>query len=429
MGHQTLGKTQNHKRAMIIKVCIRSSVGASFIGIAVGAIVIKYPHLNPIIIGFILALIGGAFIGLFSSRKNLKEFVDPALIIADFATEVANGNLTKQIENVDQGYMAIVANALNDMVNRLRDLITQTDKATIVMAESSNVLLALSEETGAASSEVNKSIDDIAHGSIDQALATNNITNLITALAQTITSVANNNQQSVEMSVNTQKAIAEGLAAVQTQNVKADESHAALQEVSLAVTMLNDNSSQIGQIVEVISSIAHQTNLLALNASIEAARAGEHGKGFAVVADEVGKLAEQSALSAAEITSLIKQMQTNTNKVVKEMDTAKDVYGDQIIAINATSSIFDTIVTSVNNIDTDIQEISAATEQMAASTDEVVETVQNLASFAKLTADNSQEICSLADNQEEAIAGMIKQIELLNRQSEDVKEILKTFII
>ncbi len=428
-GEFNMGKFSSQEKGMIVKVCIRSSIGASVIGLTIGVILTKYPGVNPILLGVIVASIGGGMIGLYSSMQNIKEFVGPALIMAEFAREVASGNLTKRIENVNAGYMGTVAAALNEMASRLRDLITQTDTATIIIADSSSVLLALSEETGAASSEVTKSMHEIASGSDNQALATDSITNLIISLTETILSVANNNQKCVEMSINTQQATSQGVQAVETQNLKIDQSYSALEEVSSAVGMLNENSSKIGQILEVISSIADQTNLLALNAAIEAARAGEHGKGFAVVAEEVRKLAEQSATSAAEIDSLIKQMQTNTKKVVDEMGTTKNVYREQIEAINSTSTIFNTIVTSVNNMDLEIQEISAATQEMAASTDELVEAVKNVAVIARESANHSNEASTLTQNQEESINAMITHIEKLNTQSQQVKTILNTFTV
>ena len=90
-------------------------------------------------------------------------------------------------------------------------------------------------------------------------------------------------------------------------NQLAEQGGQAVQKSIEAMELIRTSSTQIAEIIQVISEIASQTNLLALNAAIEAARAGEHGMGFAVVADEVRKLAERSNQAAGEITTLIKE--------------------------------------------------------------------------------------------------------------------------
>jgi methyl-accepting chemotaxis protein len=112
--------------------------------------------------------------------------------------------------------------------------------------------------------------------------------------------------------------------AAEALTVAADAAQLSAQTTQL-MTKLGDSSAQIGDVVKVITSIAHQTNLLALNATIEAARAGEMGKGFAVVASEVKDLSQETAKATTSISEQIAAIQHDATGAVEAIRHVTEV--------------------------------------------------------------------------------------------------------
>jgi methyl-accepting chemotaxis protein len=152
---------------------------------------------------------------------------------------------------------------------------------------------------------------------------------------------------------------------------------------------LSKAASLIGDVVELINSIAGQTNLLALNATIEAARAGEAGRGFAVVAAEVKALAEQTANATGEIGKQIAGMQTATDESV---GTIKEI-GE---TIGRMSEISSTIASAVEEQGAATQEISRNVQQAAQGTMQVSSNIADVQRGAGETGSASSQVLSAA---------------------------------
>lgn len=155
------------------------------------------------------------------------------------------------------------------------------------------------------------------------------------------------------------------------------------------ISNLSDASSRIGDVVELINTIASQTNLLALNATIEAARAGDAGRGFAVVASEVKVLAEQTARATSEIGQQITGMQAATKDSVLAI---KGISG----TIERLSEIASTIAAAVEEQGAATQEIARNVQQAAHGTQEVSSNIADVQRGAVETGGASSQVLSSA---------------------------------
>jgi methyl-accepting chemotaxis protein/CHASE3 domain sensor protein len=157
------------------------------------------------------------------------------------------------------------------------------------------------------------------------------------------------------------------------------------------VSELSKAAARIGDVVELINTIAGQTNLLALNATIEAARAGEAGRGFAVVASEVKALAEQTAKATGEIGQQITGIQAATQDSVNAI---KEISG----TIEKLSEISSTIASAVEEQGAATQEISRNVQQAAQGTQQVSSNITDVQRGASETGSASSQVLSAAQS-------------------------------
>jgi methyl-accepting chemotaxis protein len=176
---------------------------------------------------------------------------------------------------------------------------------------------------------------------------------------------------------------------VQESSRVAHEAVAQAQKTNDRVSELSKAASRIGDVVELINTIAGQTNLLALNATIEAARAGEAGRGFAVVAAEVKALAEQTAKATGEISLQISGIQAATQDSVGAIKEIGDTIGRM-------SEISSTIAAAVEEQGAATQEISRNIQHAAQGTSQVSANITDVQQSATETGSASAQVHSAA---------------------------------
>jgi methyl-accepting chemotaxis protein len=291
------------------------------------------------IIGIILGVVM-AYIITRGIITGLKKGVD-------FATAIAKGDLTAEIDIDQKDEIGLLARSLKIMVSKLKEIVSDITSGA--------------ENIASASQQLSSGSEEMSQGASEQASSTEEVSSSMEEMTSNIQQNTDNAQETEKISVMAAKGISEVEKA-------AKESLTSIKQIAEKITIVND--------------IAFQTNILALNAAVEAARAGEHGRGFAVVAAEVRKLAERSKIAADEIISL-------STYSVKATEESGELMSKIIPEIDKTARLVQEITASsleqnsgADQINGAIQQLNQVTQQNAAASEEMSTSSEELSSQA-----------------------------------------------
>lgn len=378
-----------------------------------------------LVLGALAILIG---IGI---AINLGRFISrPVVTISNAAKEIASGNLTiPEITVKNNDEIGDLATSFNLMSRNLRDLIDQVGSNAEYLAASAEKLTTSAEETSLVTEQIASSMQGVASGVDEQFKTIEESSSSINEMTRGVREIAQNTLIVSDKAMEGHDKASGGVDAIQTVIGQMNSIHQTVSELAVLISKLGERSTEIGQIVRVITEIAASTNLLALNASIEAARAGEHGRGFTVVVAEIRKLAEQSSLSAQQVSTLNISIQEETQQAIHSMDNATKEVAAGIEVVNTAGDSFEYIQESVNVVSMQIQEISSSVQQMAAGTDQLVHSMKFITEVSENTVSSSQKVASSAEEQEATMREISASANDLSRMADQLQTVIGRFTL
>ncbi len=369
------------------------------------AISISNEVLSSITIGTIVAAILAVIIIMLIINWTISQQIKRISTVRDALQEISEGeaDLTKRINLESSDEIGQLVIASNGMMDNFQSIMQELKTKAEVIHDATKGIQQITNQTNKAAQQIKNESTNVVNDAITQYQSTEDCANAMEELAKGIQNITSSIMEIAHFSNQTEQNAIGGQQTIdnlleQLSNLHDKTLHSV--ESSKSLVKL---SNRIGEFTAVITGISDQTNLLALNASIEAARAGEFGKGFAVVAEEVRKLAEESRIAADHISSVVIDVQRETEGIVHAISKTSDVLDDGRNIANRAQKTFSEITQGIKVIAQQVDNVSAASEEMAASTEEITASLEGVA----LVSENSSKLAqSMAHHSERQLSQM-----------------------
>lgn len=349
--------------------------------------------------------------------------------MSDAAYRISKGDFTQKIDMASAGSLGELGHSFNSMIDKLRDILTETTSITRHVSDASHTIFESNSEIKKVMEQVAASAMELAKGSQEISSSVTDMSNSVSEIDVLVANYAVSTQEMNKRSETTLAWVEKGRQALDSQADGMQKNIAATGKMSETIRDLTQKAQGISSITKSISEIADQTNLLSLNASIEAARAGEHGRGFAVVAQEVRNLAEQSMSSTKQVFSLVKDITEGIRQTTETMKINEEVVKLQTERIHETEQVFVEIVNSIQFISEQISLFVRESDAMLDSIRHISSAIHNISAITQQSAAGTEQVSVSMNEQIVSVQAVVDETERMRTMANQLQRTIQIFKI
>ncbi|MDF2715069.1 MAG: chemotaxis protein [Paenibacillus sp.] len=378
----------------------------------------------------VIMLIVSALLAIGVGLLVIRFIARPLVGLRNLMVEGARGNLTVRTKLTGrQDEIGQLSASFNQMMEQITSLVAQTNLSAQEVLQTASELSDSSKKTALSAKEIAVATEEIANGASSLAVEAERGSDLTGSISQKVDHVVDANALMETAAAEVQSASRKGTEYMSDLITKTGTTEDLMRSMAEKVEKLQESTSSIRKILDMLNNITKQTNILSLNATIEAARAGAAGKGFMVVADEIRKLAEQSKQSIDVVAQITESIQTEMKETVAVLSEAYPIFQEQIASVKDADGIFKQVQAQMDGFAGKLKEVTVSVQQLKSSQVVLSEAMGNVSAVAEESSATSQEVASLSSEQLSISGGLVKLSEKLEDLSNSLKESLSKFSI
>ncbi len=320
------------------------------------------------------------------------------LFLQESAAKISSGDLTSRVPVMGNDELTTLAESFNNMAEQIEVKIASERDARFKLENLIKALQETASLVAEASSGILEATTKQANAMAEESSAVSETSVTVGELKQVTALSTKKAEEVAHLALTSEKVTLRGREAVERTISGMQSIRKEVQAIASDMQHLSEQTQAVGEIISTVQELAEQSNMLAVNAAIEAARAGEHGYGFSVVASEVRSLAEQSRQATVQIRSILGEIQKAVTAALNNTATGTRAVETGVELVNQAGDVIRTLAETISLSSNSAGQIRTSSEQQSAGVEQIAQAIAAIQVASKQTLESTHQTEEQAKN-------------------------------